>query len=1360
MKHRWVIRIIASILLIALLGVPLSAMITQAQSGFDWNTDEIEEILQYMDDHLLYFDEQNKEFIWDFSNPNDIEMANKFIQSVLNVERIRDENDDATITTLVSRALSLNDWNGDPTVINTPLKAFDHIVVNFLTNEEFLRNSMSGLFDWLVNNGYVDSVQDAALLKTEVVNWMTNTGWFYHNQLQQPSFDFENFEFDTSYADTATYPTLAKYAGVFRIAITAAKLVNSVAKHILIMYDIYNSDDDDIMEIVKKNEVGVQLLRGGIDLGTTIAGMLAGTAAAKAGATAITLATAPVAGPFAIVIGIASYAAISYAIENTVEALVYLAVSEIDILDQPCWERLKDHGIDVSKLLWAIQIKDIHDIGDDNYIPWETGSEKVWIEVENVGVRTLSVRAEPMHEPSGWIVDAPGVLHNWVQVDGLEPTSSTGVDGLWFEVESGYNDWWNWPPGERKPGLNPVELRFTLEHDVQTAWWNFGDFGESNKPLGTTHELFRNVPISQRSHIDVTLIIDDSGSMSSNDPSYMRRQAAMLFIDAMQNDDRVGIVEFDGSANTPWPIQTLGADRTQIKNSLNSLSPYDGTSLSAGLSAGYQQLLTVESSGNDKAAVFLTDGVGYYSNEAQLYAAKDWPIYVLGLGSSIDEPLLQQIADDSGGEYQHLDDASQMQSVYNKIATAISGGSMILDESTHLDLGATLQFETALTTDAAYGNFFVGWGGSTVDLSLTTPDGTFIGPNITDPNVYHSKSSTYELYRISNLIPGNWTLVVFGSGLPVGGEDIVVQVSVIPNIPTQVNNSPVADAGPDQTVCVIPPATTAMVTLDGSGSYDPDGDPLTYNWTWDGHVAHGVNPTLELPLGTTELNLSVSDGKASDTDTVNITISQGPTAAFSANVTGCCEPLTVQFNDNSTAGDNPITNWYWDFGDGDTSTYQNPSHIYNDDGTYTVTFNVTDSHGCSDMEIKTGYITVNPKPMATASSNSPVTQGATIQLIGGPGGIASYSWTGPNSFTSNSWDPTIPDAATAMAGNYILTVTNEHGCTSDPATTNVVVRVPPLPPTPSPSPPTAAAGGCPLTKYLTVDWDENITQGPLYNNDRLSVDLLGPSPDDSHSLFLERGTHTPTVDGRTYYEIVIRELEEIPPLPENTEAIVAFEITPSGAVFDRDIFLTLGLDQSQLPEDALNVTMAYYDDVGGGWVPLESEAGEPSGVAELTISAAVNHFSIFGVLVELEPTPAPPPAHFEANGLNIEPSVEKIWEPVTFVTKTGESVTITANVANDGGQKGPYTVELKLNGETVDTKTVTLGAGQSQEVSFTVSGLDYGQYQVEVAGLTDEFTTSRTITWWLIIVLIVALGVIIWGVVWGRKRTRRASQEG
>jgi len=90
---------------------------------------------------------------------------------------------------------------------------------------------------------------------------------------------------------------------------------------------------------------------------------------------------------------------------------------------------------------------------------------------------------------------------------------------------------------------------------------------------------------------------------------------------------------------------------------------------------------------------------------------------------------------------------------------------------------------------------------------------------------------------------------------------------------TLADQTPIADAGPDQIVYVAPPATTAEVLLDGSGSYDPDGDPLTYNWTWDGSTAYGANATVELPLGTTTVTLVVNDGIVdSEPDTVDITV--------------------------------------------------------------------------------------------------------------------------------------------------------------------------------------------------------------------------------------------------------------------------------------------------------------------------------------------------------------------------------------------------------------------------------------------------------------------------------------------------------
>jgi hypothetical protein len=101
-----------------------------------------------------------------------------------------------------------------------------------------------------------------------------------------------------------------------------------------------------------------------------------------------------------------------------------------------------------------------------------------------------------------------------------------------------------------------------------------------------------------------------------------------------------------------------------------------------------------------------------------------------------------------------------------------------------------------------------------------------------------------------------------------------------------VNTPPVADAGPDRTVSA-DENCLAKIYLDGSGSYDPDGDPLTYEWTWAYGSASGEKPYVTLPLGVNVITLTVSDGMDTDTDTVIITVidTTPPTMVCPPNIT-------------------------------------------------------------------------------------------------------------------------------------------------------------------------------------------------------------------------------------------------------------------------------------------------------------------------------------------------------------------------------------------------------------------------------------------------------------------------------------------
>ena len=105
--------------------------------------------------------------------------------------------------------------------------------------------------------------------------------------------------------------------------------------------------------------------------------------------------------------------------------------------------------------------------------------------------------------------------------------------------------------------------------------------------------------------------------------------------------------------------------------------------------------------------------------------------------------------------------------------------------------------------------------------------------------------------------------------LTIGGQQHTFTFLKISNQP------PTADAGPDQNVERISSGGTS-VTLDGSGSTDPDEDPLIYTWTGSfsegGGTVTGANPAVTLPLGTHTINLVVDDGTETDTDDVDVSI--------------------------------------------------------------------------------------------------------------------------------------------------------------------------------------------------------------------------------------------------------------------------------------------------------------------------------------------------------------------------------------------------------------------------------------------------------------------------------------------------------
>ena len=217
--------------------------------------------------------------------------------------------------------------------------------------------------------------------------------------------------------------------------------------------------------------------------------------------------------------------------------------------------------------------------------------------------------------------------------------------------------------------------------------------------------------------------------------------------------------------------------------------------------------------------------------------------------------------------------------------------------------------------------------------------------------------------------------------------------------------------------------------------------PVSAGSLWDfgdATFSNATNPTkIYTAPGIYSIKLVNNYGSCGDSITKQITVLGLPAPDFNAaDVTDCKVPFTVNFSDLSTGA----TGWNWNFGDGGTSTLQNPSHTYTALGNYTVTLIATGANGCSDSVIKNQFVrvqapvvainglplegcvpfTINPTPNVTTTD-----------------GIATYLWDFGDGGTSTLANPS---HTYVLQGNYTvkLFITTNDGCTDSSIFVNAV----------------------------------------------------------------------------------------------------------------------------------------------------------------------------------------------------------------------------------------------------------------------------------------------------------------------------------
>jgi len=337
---------------------------------------------------------------------------------------------------------------------------------------------------------------------------------------------------------------------------------------------------------------------------------------------------------------------------------------------------------------------------------------------------------------------------------------------------------------------------------------------------------------------------------------------------------------------------------------------------------------------------------------------------------------------------------------------------------------------------------FNGSGSSDPDGTIASYDWDFgDGSNATGSQVTHAfAAGTYTV-----------TLTVTDNTGATGNTSMQIQIAAT-NVP------PVAAiSGPSNGTEGI------SVSLDGSGSTDSDGNIVSYDWDFgDNSAGSGVTASHVYAAGTYTVTLMVTDnGGDIDHATLNITIvpatnPQPPVADAGGPYNGTVG-IAVQFDGStSTDPDGSVTNYAWDFGDGNSGTGVGPVHIYNAPGNYTVQLTVTDDSGdTGNSQTTADIVAVAPPPQSpVADAGGPYngSVGVAVQFDGSAssdpdGNVASYAW---NFGDGNTGTGVSPSHTYTTAGTYTvqLTVTDDSGNTNSSQSTAFIAAAEPPPPPP------------------------------------------------------------------------------------------------------------------------------------------------------------------------------------------------------------------------------------------------------------------------------------------------------------------------
>jgi gliding motility-associated-like protein len=227
--------------------------------------------------------------------------------------------------------------------------------------------------------------------------------------------------------------------------------------------------------------------------------------------------------------------------------------------------------------------------------------------------------------------------------------------------------------------------------------------------------------------------------------------------------------------------------------------------------------------------------------------------------------------------------------------------------------------------------------------------------------------------------------------------------------------------------------------------------PSSANWNFsDGTFSDSINAIKVFnKAGEYVITMVSNNGACKDSVTKNIKVVAKPVIAFSASDSvSCSVPLTVNFKNTSsgissrkTAVTTSTNTYYWDFGDGNSSNNESPSHTYSAEGSYTVKLFVTNAGGCTDSLVKKNYIRIKI-PVVTINNLPQRGCGPLLHkftsIVNSIDSITGYHW---DFGDGNSSDSITPTHIYNTPGKYTVTLTykTEGGCSASITIPNGIV---------------------------------------------------------------------------------------------------------------------------------------------------------------------------------------------------------------------------------------------------------------------------------------------------------------------------------